>query len=68
VKKRERVEFRAELRRCVSGMNYQAQRLHLHELQAIVADPKAKARVLKSYRLMLDFYGALHTLHPVCLC
>ena len=26
-------------------------------LQAIKADPKAKERVLTSYRMMLDFYG-----------
>ncbi len=39
------------------GMNSQSQRLHKHELDAIVANPTARARVLKSYRLMLDFYG-----------
>ncbi|KAJ8299427.1 hypothetical protein KUTeg_023487 [Tegillarca granosa] len=40
-----------------SGMNWHAQELQLHEAKAIQADPKAKARVLKSYKMMLDFYG-----------
>ncbi|KAK6184198.1 hypothetical protein SNE40_006712 [Patella caerulea] len=40
-----------------SGMNYHAQELQLHEIKAIVQDKKAHARVLKSYEMMLDFYG-----------
>lgn len=39
------------------GMNWQAQALQLHEAEAIKADPKALDRVLRSYELMLDFYG-----------
>ncbi|XP_077978599.1 uncharacterized protein LOC144434030 [Glandiceps talaboti] len=40
-----------------SGMNYQAQVLQLHEAEAIREDKKASERVLKSYKMMLDFYG-----------
>jgi len=39
------------------GMNYRAQRLQLHEAKAIAANPAARKRVLRSYKLMLDFYG-----------
>ncbi|XP_012941571.1 uncharacterized protein LOC101851663 [Aplysia californica] len=39
------------------GMNWQAQSLQLHEAEAIRNDPKAKDRVLRSYEMMLDFYG-----------
>eukprot|EP01088_Endostelium_zonatum_P006336 TRINITY_DN18454_c0_g1_i1.p1 TRINITY_DN18454_c0_g1~~TRINITY_DN18454_c0_g1_i1.p1 ORF type:complete len:293 (-),score=74.70 TRINITY_DN18454_c0_g1_i1:71-949(-) len=39
------------------GMNSQSEPLQMHEIETIKADPVAKARVLKSYKLMLDFYG-----------
>ncbi|XP_070566946.1 uncharacterized protein [Ptychodera flava] len=39
------------------GMNYQSQELQLHEAEGIKRDKKAWARVLKSYEMMLDFYG-----------
>ncbi|TRM64057.1 opioid growth factor receptor conserved region-domain-containing protein [Schizophyllum amplum] len=39
------------------GMNFEAQPLQHHELEAMKADPQIKARLLKSYDLMLDFYG-----------
>ena len=39
------------------GVNYQAQPLQRHEIEAMVADPDIIDRVIKSYRLMLDFYG-----------
>lgn len=38
-------------------MNYDAEELQLHEAEQIRADPAASARVLKSYEMMLDFYG-----------
>lgn len=40
-----------------SGMNFHAQELQCHEVNGIMDDPKAFERVLKSYQLMLDFYG-----------
>ncbi|KAL8281085.1 hypothetical protein RQP46_006443 [Phenoliferia psychrophenolica] len=39
------------------GMNYQSQPLGVAERDAIKADPVAMARLLDSYRLMLEFYG-----------
>ncbi|KAK7690365.1 hypothetical protein QCA50_007022 [Cerrena zonata] len=39
------------------GMNMQSQPLQPHEIAAMKSDPNVKSRVLKSYRLMLDFYG-----------
>ncbi|XP_070565597.1 opioid growth factor receptor-like [Ptychodera flava] len=39
------------------GMNYQSQELQLHEAEGIKSDKQAWARVLKSYEMMLDFYG-----------
>jgi hypothetical protein len=39
------------------GMNVSAEPLTIHEAQAIRNDPLALARVIKSYQLMLDFYG-----------
>jgi hypothetical protein len=39
------------------GMNMSAQELQLHEAEAVKADPKCRARVVKSYQLMLHFYG-----------
>ena len=38
-------------------MNYQSQPLQLHELEAMKADKEVVARFVKSYELMLDFYG-----------
>eukprot|EP00030_Apusomonadida_sp_AF-17_P002129 a2651_67.p1 GENE.a2651_67~~a2651_67.p1 ORF type:complete len:384 (+),score=94.47 a2651_67:67-1152(+) len=39
------------------GMNSLSQRLHEHEAVAIRASPEMQARVVRSYELMLDFYG-----------
>ncbi|KAI0733481.1 opioid growth factor receptor conserved region-domain-containing protein [Irpex lacteus] len=39
------------------GVNYQAQPLQPHEIEAMTADEEIIERVIKSYRLMLDFYG-----------
>ncbi|KAI0695977.1 opioid growth factor receptor conserved region-domain-containing protein [Cytidiella melzeri] len=39
------------------GVNHEAQPLQPHEIKAMVADEGIMARVLESYRLMLDFYG-----------
>ena len=39
------------------GMNWGAKPLQLHERDAMRADPAVIARVIKSYELMLDFYG-----------
>ncbi len=39
------------------GVNYQAQSLQPHEIEAMTADEEIIERVIKSYRLMLDFYG-----------
>lgn len=39
------------------GVNRMAQRLHHHELSKIVSSEELKARVLRSYELMLDFIG-----------
>ena len=38
-------------------MNGSAQPLTLHEAKLIAADPVMQLRVLRSYELMLDFYG-----------
>lgn len=38
-------------------MNGDAQVLQLHEARAIEADPVCRQRVVRSYQLMLDFYG-----------
>ncbi|XP_078334785.1 uncharacterized protein LOC111125887 isoform X5 [Crassostrea virginica] len=41
------------------GMNFTA-KIHLlqrHEIKAIMDDPEASGRVLRSYEMMLDFYG-----------
>ena len=40
-----------------SGMNWESQVLQRHEAVAISSDAALQARVLVSYRLMLDFYG-----------
>mmetsp|Transcript_8879 Transcript_8879/g.15215 ORF Transcript_8879/g.15215 Transcript_8879/m.15215 type:complete len:180 (+) Transcript_8879:42-581(+) len=39
------------------GMNGLSFELQLHEAKAIRKDPECKKRVLKSYQLMLNFYG-----------
>lgn len=39
------------------GVNYAAQPLQSHEIQAMRRDKDVMARVLQSYRIMLDFYG-----------
>eukprot|EP00049_Salpingoeca_infusionum_P000838 m.42759 g.42759 ORF g.42759 m.42759 type:complete len:439 (+) comp10733_c0_seq1:82-1398(+) len=39
------------------GMSFESQPLQLHEREALQANPKAMKRLIKSYRLMLDFYG-----------
>ncbi|XP_033116648.1 opioid growth factor receptor-like protein 1 [Anneissia japonica] len=40
-----------------SGINWRAQELQLHEAKKIKENKNAKDRVLKSYRIMLGFYG-----------
>ncbi|XP_012993761.3 opioid growth factor receptor-like [Esox lucius] len=39
------------------GMNYQAKELTKKEIKAFLQNDTAKQRLLKSYKLMLDFYG-----------
>ncbi|XP_022096474.1 opioid growth factor receptor-like protein 1 [Acanthaster planci] len=39
------------------GMNWQSQELQLHEAERICKDKKCCERVIKSYELMLDFWG-----------
>ncbi|KAH9841805.1 opioid growth factor receptor conserved region-domain-containing protein [Rhodofomes roseus] len=39
------------------GMNWESQPLQRHEVEAMKADETIVERVLRSYRLMLDFYG-----------
>ncbi|KAI0074117.1 hypothetical protein K474DRAFT_1710122 [Panus rudis PR-1116 ss-1] len=39
------------------GMNSYAQPLQRHEIEVMRKDPEIQGRVLRSYRLMLDFYG-----------
>jgi len=39
------------------GLNSQAQILQPHEAKAILSDPVKQSRVVRSYELMLDFYG-----------
>ena len=39
------------------GMNYDSQPLQTHEIESMKADPIIMERVIKSYQLMLDFYG-----------
>lgn len=38
-------------------MNFQSQPLQRHELDTLKSDPSVIERLLRSYRLMLDFYG-----------
>ncbi|KAH9949872.1 opioid growth factor receptor conserved region-domain-containing protein [Amylocystis lapponica] len=39
------------------GMNYESQPLQRHEIAAMKADAAVTERVIRSYTLMLDFYG-----------
>jgi len=39
------------------GMNMQSQVLQLHEAEAIRSIPECQERLLRSYEMMLDFYG-----------
>lgn len=39
------------------GLNWSAEPLQKHEIEKIKGDPKALKRLLKSYKMMLDFYG-----------
>ena len=39
------------------GMNYDSQPLQTHEIESMKADPIILKRVIRSYQLMLDFYG-----------
>ncbi|XP_064822673.1 opioid growth factor receptor-like [Oncorhynchus masou masou] len=39
------------------GMNYRAKELTKKEIEAFLQDETAKKRLVKSYKLMLDFYG-----------
>ncbi|KAF7985598.1 hypothetical protein HWV62_3899 [Athelia sp. TMB] len=41
----------------MARMNYQAQPLQVHEITKMKADHGVIKRLIKSYRLMLDFYG-----------
>lgn len=38
-------------------MNYESQPLQPHEIVAMRAKPEILSRILKSYEMMLDFYG-----------
>lgn len=38
-------------------MNFESQPLQLHEIQTMKADPVIIERIIRSYELMLDFYG-----------
>lgn len=38
-------------------MNYDSQPLQTHEIESMKADPIIIERVIRSYQLMLDFYG-----------
>ena len=40
-----------------SGLNYRAQILQRHEAATIASTPAMQARLIKSYEMMLDFYG-----------
>ena len=39
------------------GVNYESQPLQKHEITAMASDPLIIQRIIKSYELMLDFYG-----------
>ena len=39
------------------GMNFNSQPLQTHEIESMKADPVILERVIRSYQLMLDFYG-----------
>ncbi|XP_065190135.1 uncharacterized protein LOC135821007 [Sycon ciliatum] len=40
-----------------NGMNWSAQALQADEAKAITGDPVSRGRLLKSYKMMLNFYG-----------
>jgi len=40
-----------------NGMNIRSQKLQPHEIEAIKTDHECAARLVRSYELMLDFYG-----------
>ncbi|KAK3581548.1 hypothetical protein CHS0354_031889 [Potamilus streckersoni] len=40
-----------------NGLNRDAQELQLHEIEKICGNKTAHARVLRAYKMMLDFYG-----------
>ena len=39
------------------GVNHEAQRLQKHEITAMKSDTAIMRRLLRSYTMMLDFYG-----------
>ena len=39
------------------GMNFLAQKLTPHEISAMKADAQVMHRIIKSYTMMLEFYG-----------
>eukprot|EP00494_Astrolonche_serrata_P029366 UN29633 len=39
------------------GMNFRSQKLYPHEMVIMKNDPQIRAKILHSYRLILDFYG-----------
>ena len=39
------------------GLNSMAEQLQLHEATAIASDPVLQRRLIRSYEMMLDFYG-----------
>ncbi|PVG00253.1 hypothetical protein CPB86DRAFT_729827 [Serendipita vermifera] len=39
------------------GMNYASQPLQMHEIDAMKASPEIMDRIIRSYKLMLSFYG-----------
>lgn len=48
-----------------SGLNWQAQILQRHEIDIMKNDPEVLKRILKSFELMLDFYGFEIQTNPV---
>lgn len=40
------------------GVNFEAQPLNQHEIEQLQDDEVAHENILKSYEMMLDFYGA----------
>eukprot|EP00999_Lentomonas_sp_LEN2_P002532 NODE_416_length_1524_cov_40.155333_g384_i0.p1 GENE.NODE_416_length_1524_cov_40.155333_g384_i0~~NODE_416_length_1524_cov_40.155333_g384_i0.p1 ORF type:complete len:433 (+),score=69.82 NODE_416_length_1524_cov_40.155333_g384_i0:101-1399(+) len=50
------IQWLFPIREC-SGFNGRSQALQLHEARTMAADEDVKRRVIKSYELMLDFFG-----------